>query len=145
MEVRIETSRPDREEEVIVRCHGPCAAWVDCVQCVRDTDPGLTGELNGEIVRLKLSEVYYFEVVDRKSFIYYRDTVYESRMKLYEFEEKCRGTSFFRASKSMVVNADKIDRIIPSISGRFIAVLLNGERVTVSRRYVGALKEILGL
>ena len=69
MKVRIETSPPDREEEVIVRCHEPSAAWVDYVQCVRDTDPGLTGELNGEIVRLKLSEVYYFEVVDRKSFI----------------------------------------------------------------------------
>ena len=82
MKVMIETIPLDQVEEVIVRCHEPSAAWVDYVLCIRDTDPGLTGEVNGEIVRLKWREIYYFEVVDRKSFIYYRDAVFESRLKL---------------------------------------------------------------
>jgi len=145
MKVTIEKIDSAREEEVIVRCHEPSADWVGFVQCIRGEDRGLTGEAGGEIFRLRLNDIYYFEVVERRAFIYYRDTVYESRLRLYEFEEKCRGTAFFRASKSMIVNADKIDRIAPSLSGRFIAVLLNGEKVTVSRQYVSSLKEILGL
>ena len=66
-------------------------------------------------------------------------------MKLYEFEELSRGTAFFRASKSMVLNSDKIDSVTPSLSGRFEVRLLNQEKVIVSRQYVGALKKLMGL
>lgn len=39
----------------------------------------------------------------------------------------------------MILNADKIDYVQPSISGRFEAVLSNGETVLVSRKYVNNL------
>lgn len=51
----------------------------------------------------------------------------------------------FRCSKSMVLNAEKIDYILPSFSGRFEAVLENGEKVIVSRQYVADLKRLLGV
>lgn len=145
MKLSIEIINPDKEEEVIVRCHEAGADWVNYVKCIRDDSNELTGSRDGKIHRLKLSDIYYFEVVDSKAFIYYGDAVYESRLKLYEFEEKCRGTVFFRASKSMILNADKIDFVKPSISGRFEATLLNGEKVIVSRQYVSALKRMIGL
>ncbi len=56
-----------------------------------------------------------------------------------------RGTHFFRASKSVVLNADRIDYIRPAISGRFEATLENGEKVMVSRQFVPELKKILGV
>ena len=55
------------------------------------------------------------------------------------------GTSFFRASKSLVINADKIDSIRPSLSGRFEVVLQNKEKLIVSRQYVRVLKHMIGL
>ncbi|WP_243116317.1 LytTR family transcriptional regulator DNA-binding domain-containing protein [Ruminococcus sp. B05] len=45
----------------------------------------------------------------------------------------------------MILNADKIDYVHPSISGRFEAVLSNGETVLVSRKYVNNLKHKLGM
>lgn len=45
----------------------------------------------------------------------------------------------------MILNADKIDYVQPSISGRFEAVLSNGETVIVSRKYVNDLKHKLGM
>lgn len=66
-------------------------------------------------------------------------------MKLYEFEYETKGTSFFRASKSLVINADKIDSIKPSLSGRFEVILQNKERLIVSRQYVRILKRMIGL
>ena len=52
---------------------------------------------------------------------------------------------FFRCSKSMVLNADKILCVRPSLSGRFEATLENEERVIISRQYVSTLKRLLGV
>lgn len=145
MKITIEEIGKDGEEEIILRCHEMSDSVLDIVRQLRALQTGLVGYRDGEIHRLSFDDIYYFEVVDSKSFFYCREEVFESRLKLYEFDELCRGMSFFRASKSMIVNSDKIDYISPSFSGRFEAVLENGERVTVSRQYVGVLKEIMGL
>lgn len=73
------------------------------------------------------------------------EAVFACRYKLYEFEELCRGSMFFRCSKSMVLNADKILCVRPSLSGRFEATLENEERVIISRQYVSTLKRLLGV
>lgn len=145
MKLEIKKIAPDLEEEVLIKCHDPKAEWVDSIKQLQGGEKEFIGKIDEQIHRLKQNEIYYFEVMEGKSFFYSADQVYESRLKLYEFEEQCRGTAFFRASKSMILNSDKIDYIIPSISGRFEAVLLNGEKVVVSRQYVSVLKEKLGL
>lgn len=145
MKLTIEEIQRALEEELIVRCHDKEADWVNYVKTVEDQMGNLTGSKDGKIYRLKLKEIFYFEVVDNKSFVYCQNEVYESRLKLYEFEEKSKGTMFFRASKSVVLNADKIDHISPFLSGRFEAVLLNGEKMIVSRQYVSDLKRKLGM
>ena len=94
--------------------------------------------------RLKLAEVFYFEVVDDRSFLYTQAAVFEAKEKLYEFERLCAGSTLFRCSKSMILNAEKIDYVRPSLSGRFEAVLSNGEKAVVSRKYVADLKRMLG-
>ena len=95
--------------------------------------------------RLKLAEVFYFEVVDDRSFLYTQAAVFVAKEKLYEFERLCAGSTLFRCSKSMILNAEKIDYVCPSLSGRFEAVLSNGEKVVVSRKYVADLKRMLGV
>lgn len=92
-----------------------------------------------------MNDIFYFETVDNKGFFYCQDQVYETKLKLYEFENITRGSSFFRASKSVILNADRIDFVKPGISGRFEANLENGEKVIVSRQFVPDLKKILGL
>ena len=94
---------------------------------------------------LKLAEVFYFEVVDDRSFLYTQAAVFEAKEKLYEFERLCAGSTLFRCSKSMILNAEKIDYVRPSLSGRFEAVLSNGEKAVVSRKYVADLKRMLGV
>ncbi|MCR8658713.1 LytTR family DNA-binding domain-containing protein [Paenibacillus endoradicis] len=105
----------------------------------------LLGYSNDSIHRIILSDIYYFEAVDGKVFIYCHDRVFEVKQKLYELEDLCKERKFFRASKSTVLNIAKISVIHPSISGRFEALLDNGERVVVSRQYVPVLKNMLGL
>ena len=141
----VEQIEKEKEEEVIVRCHDTEAGWV---QNVREAALGqilVCGYKDHVLYRLRLSDIYYFEVVDGVSFFYTQKEVFTSKEKLYEFESMSARSALFRCSKSMILNADKIDYVRPSVSGRFEAVLSNGEIVIVSRKYVAELKRLLGM
>ena len=43
------------------------------------------------------------------------------------------------------MNLNKIRRLAPAFGGRYEALLENGEKVIISRQYVGMLKEKLGV
>ena len=145
MKVTVEQIDWEREEELNVRCHDPGAPWVESIQAAASGQRTVCGWREDELHRLKLSEVFYFEVVDERAFVYTRTEVFEAKEKLYEFERLCAGSALFRCSKSMILNVDRIDNVQPSLSGRFEAVLSNGEKVVVSRRYVAELKRMLGV
>lgn len=105
----------------------------------------ILGYADDSVSRINLSDSYYFEAVDGKVFVYCKNKVYEVKQKLYELEELSREKNCFRASKSTILNIAKIASIHPTISGRFVALLDNGERVVISRQYVPVLKNRLGL
>ena len=145
MKITIEEIGKEQEEEMILRCHELNTDMLHLLQSLKATKNGLVGIKGEEIHRLSMDDIFYFEVVDTRAFFYCRENVYESKLKLYEFEKLCKDSSFFRASKSMILNTDKIDFVAPSFSGRFEATLQNGEKVTVSRQYVSILKKKMGL
>ena len=145
MKLSVEQIPHENEEEVIVRCHDTQEKWVEAIHAVIAGEVSVSGFAEEKVYRLKLSDVYYFEVVDGHSFLYCEKSVFECRQKLYEFEELCRGSMLFRCSKSMILNADKIQYVRPSVSGRFEAALTNNEKVNISRQYVGELKRLLGM
>ena len=144
MKWTVEQIPVEAPEEVLIRCHDPEEPWVSELQNLAAGQGTVSGLLDGKLYRLKLGDIYYFEVVDGGSFLYCRNDVFSCKQKLYEFEALCRGTMLFRCSKSMVLNAQKIEFVLPSLSGRFEAVLDNGEKVIISRQYVSTLKRLLG-
>ena len=142
MKVSVEKIDKEKEEEVVIRCYDLESEWVDCVREAANGQMTVCGYKDAKLYRIYLSEICYFEVVDGNSFIYTDTEIYEAHEKLYEFENKTIGSSLFRCSKSMILNADKIVYIKPSFSGRFEAILSNGERAIVSRQYVSVLKKM---
>lgn len=145
MKISIEKINRDQDEEILIRCHEIDEKILSYVKNIEQQEADLIGYEGDTIHRLKLVDVYYFEAIDNKVFIYCKDKFYESKQKLYELEEQCGVKKFFRASKSFIINISKIDYIKPSLSGRFNATLDNGETIVVSRQYVPLLKSKLGL
>ena len=96
-------------------------------------------------MQIEPGDVYYFEAVDNKVFLYLEKNVYETRMKLYELERRFSGTDFFRVSKSVILNLAKVKNFTPGFNGKFEALMKNGERVGISRQYVPLLKNKLGI
>ena len=145
MKIIIEDVSPDDEEQVIIRCRNLSDKVLKLISELKAEQQKLTGLKDGVITMIDAKRVYYFEGVDNKVFIYCKQNVYESKLKLYEIEEKYDNTYFFRASKSIIINISKIKSISPSLSGRFEALLFNGETIVISRQYVPELKKRLGL
>jgi DNA-binding LytR/AlgR family response regulator len=145
MKVSIEEISREKDEQIIIRCYEVNDDILRLLNKLKTESAVLLGYGEDSIHRLRIEDVYYFEAVDNKVFIYCKVNVYESKKKLYELEEMCQGKRFFRASKSIIINITKISFVKPSISGRFEAKLDNGESVSVSRQYVPVLKNRLGL
>lgn len=146
MKITILEKQPGDEDEIIVKCD-----YLDenITKLLNQFKTGSKTKMNfykdSKIVLLDQNEILYFESVDDKVFAYTKDEVFETKSKLYMLEEELPSNTFFRASKAVIVNVDKIDSLSPAFGGRFEAVLQNGYKVIISRNYLTTLKELLGL
>ena len=91
---------------------------------------------------LKAKDVFYIESYEDQCFLYTKDEVYDCRYRLYEAENK--SSDLIRVNKNVVLNYHKIKFFKSTVNGRLDATLLNGDRVEISRTYVGAIKSLLG-
>jgi len=145
LKISIEEISLEQEEEILIRCHEVNEEIHGIVSTLKTETLIILGYQNDSVHRINLKNIYYFEAVDGKVFLYCKDNVYEVKHKLYELEELCKDKNCFRASKSTILNIAKISSVHPSFSGRFEALLDNGERAVISRQYVPVLKNMLGL
>lgn len=145
MKVTIVDIGPDEEEEIILKCRALDDNMVEFINRFKQGGGKLAVYKDGAIFFIEPKEVFYFEAVDQKVFAYCKSEVYQVRSKLYEIEDELPGGSFVRVSKSIILNLNKIKSLTPAFSGRYEALLKNGEKVIISRQYVGGLKESLGV
>lgn len=145
MKITINECDDFNEVEIIVNCKKIDENLLKALASIRSSEEKIKGYKEGKIIFLELKEIFYFESVDKKIFIYMDKEVYESDYKLYEIENKFANTDFFRASKSTVINLEKIREIVPMFGGRLQVILENDEKLVVSRQYVPILKKKLDL
>lgn len=145
MKVTILEKKVDEEDELIVRCDYLDESLTKLINQFKTGKGKMNFYKDSKIVFIEPEEVLYFESVDDKVFAYTKDSVYETKSKLYQLEAELPATIFFRANKAVIVNLDKIDSLAPVFGGRFEAVLENGYKVMISRNYLNTLKELLGL
>lgn len=145
MKITILDVGPDEEEEIIIKCRNLDEETRKLLNRFKQGKEKLKVYKNGEISFLDPEEVFYFESVDQKVFVYCAEEVYEIKKRLYELEELLPEKDFIRAGKSSILNLNKIKSLTPAFSGRFEALLNNGEKTIISRQYVGILRKKLGL
>lgn len=112
---------------------------------IRRFDERIIGSSEGQAHTIALEQILYIEAVDKKTFLYTPNNVYETEKKLYELETVLDEKTFFRCSKSVIVNLNKITRLKPEVTRNILATLTNGEVVVISRRNVKQLKALIGL
>ena len=144
MRVRFEQVETKEQEQALIRATEKNADIVNAIDLLENGSGGITVTRDGNTYLCKLTQVYYIESVDKRTWVYTRDGCYESRDRLYELEEKL-GMYCVRVSKSMIINLRKVRNVSAQTGARMIAELLNGEKVIISRNYAGEIKRRLGI
>lgn len=73
-----------------------------------------------ECVSIRTEDILYFEAVQNKVFAYTSNKFYEIKSRLYQLEEKITRKCMKRASKTTIVNADRIVSVRTALNGRFV-------------------------
>ena len=102
---------------------------------LRDTLRYIEGTTEQGKVTIALTDIFYIETVDRKTFAYTKDTCVEIKEALRDIIEEFENIGFVRISKSAVVNIYKIQKLQGDINMRVIIYLKNGEQLIMNRSY----------
>ncbi len=113
------------------------------IKKIKSLDLVISGNSNGKIFQIHISDIYYVESVERKTFLYTKDEVYITDKKLYELEEMMREAGIIRISKFCLMNMDMLYSVKQLINSQLEATLINGEKLIVARTYLKNIKNIL--
>ena len=134
---------PGAEKEIIVRYDAMDAEIRATLELLNFRARRLAVEDGGTLRLLEPPEILYCESVDDHTFAYTASGVYRVGQTLTAIAENFSPLGFVRCSKSKAVNMHAIETLKSGVNGRIIATLENGERILVSRRYAGAIRECL--
>lgn len=94
---------------------------------------------------VRLADIKFFESEGNYVRIHFENNKPLILKSLNSIDERLEHKTFFRASRSIIVNLKWIESIEPSITGGLTAKLRSGERVEISRRQALKFKESLSL
>ncbi len=102
---------------------------------LRDTLRYIEGTYEDKKVTIALTDIFYIETVDRKTFAYTQDMCVEIKEALRDILEEYSKIGFVRISKSAIVNIYKIKKLQGDINMRVIIFLKNDEKLVMNRSY----------
>lgn len=145
MKIIINEKSGIEETEIIINCKHTDRDIMNILAVLSAFDKKITGVKENQTFILEASEILYIDTADKKTFIYTKNDVYETPLRLYQLEERLSAVDFFRASKSLIINFNEIKSLRPEFGGKLLATMSNGERLYISRQYVNYVKKKLGL
>ena len=103
MKIRI-NDRPDIQEiEVIINCVADDPLVNKIISALNTVDAKLLCRRQGETFQLGLADILYIESVDRKTFLYTEEQVYETDRRLYELEDYLKRDGWTRDKRLKVI------------------------------------------
>lgn len=145
MKITVLENQPVVETEIEIKCQKADDAVTRVLSFLNNGIQKINAYQGDKLYFIDPTDVYYFESVDKRTFVYLDKSVLETPLKLYEVIECGFHQSYFRASKSSIINIDKIKSAIPLLNGNLLIELFNGEKVLISRRYVSDFNQMIGL
>ena len=134
MKISINVEEEIKDIEVVISCSRLTPEIEKVLATLRMMERQLLVKKGEETYILDVSKVIYLESVDRRTFVYTRENVYESGFKLYELEQQLEECGFFRASKSCVAALRYIRSLKTDVNRKIKVTMEKGEQIKVSRQ-----------
>jgi len=131
------------EDEVIVRYHDMTPEIERIYNFLKGEKTKLIGIRDNTRVILERDKIFYIESVDGKSFAYTEKDVFLLEYTLTQLVQILNEINFFRCSKSMILNIDKVQELKSKSSNRIDATMCNGEHIMISRTYASDFRKRL--
>ncbi|RGS42845.1 LytTR family DNA-binding domain-containing protein [Holdemanella biformis] len=91
--------------------------------------------------QIPLNKILYFETVDKRTFIYTQQKIFECKKKLSVIEQDLIKANIIRISKTVLLNISCLACVKPYPNHRLLAELNNKENLIVSRKYISSLRD----
>lgn len=92
---------------------------------------------------IDVSDVFYIESVDKRTFVYLEKSVLRTEFRLYQLMEELSHVGFLQISKSCILNIHALESVKTLSNSRMEATLKNGERLCITRKYLSGIKQAL--
>ena len=145
MKIIIQTDATVQETVLNITCREITPELERLVEAFRLSDKKLSVKANGEVRLIDLKSILYVETVERCTFVYTEDGVFETPLRLYELESMLTEHNFLRVNKSTLLNLTKIESLKSDIDRRIRVKLKNGYQLIISRLYAEEFKAKLGV
>lgn len=99
----------------------------------------------GERVHLAVEEIVYIESLGHTVTVHGTDGAYQSADRLYRLCLLLDPKRFLRISNSVIIQRNKVKKILPSLSMKFVLIMADGARVDVTRTYYNSFKDFFGI
>lgn len=141
MKIRVEKIASG-EDEIVIRCR-ELTPEIDRLLRLIGAGPRLIGVCDGRQVPIDPSAILYIEAVDGRVFVCTDRDVLQVDHTLAQLEQLLDGVNFFRCSKSMILNIDKVRALRSLASNRIDATMAGGEHILISRTYASEFRKRL--
>lgn len=131
------------EESVTIRYKTLSPDLKRIIGILEKSENKLWGKADTETVNISISSILYLESVDDKLFAYTGNKVVRLDGTLNSFITEISDETFFRCSKSMVINVNKVKSLKSLSSNRIDATMESGEHIIISRRYASDFRRLL--
>ena len=109
---------------------------------IKNMNISFTGKSDGKTVRIDISDIYYIENVERKIFLYSKKDIYRYDGSMADIDSSISETDLVRISRTCFMNVSHLKEIMQIKNSHLEAVLDNGEKLIVSRKYLKDIKKI---
>lgn len=92
---------------------------------------------------INISDIYYIESVDKTVVVFCEKEKYRTKHRLFQLNKMLEGKGFVQISKYCILNLNKLDAVNPIFNRRMEAILSNGKRLYVNRKYITDIKQKL--
>ena len=131
------------EESIVIRYKDLSPTVSKIIGILEGGEGKLWGRTESGSVSIELGDILYLETVDDKLFAYTTDVVARIEGSLVSFMNEVKDETFFRCSKSMIINIGKVRALKSLSSNRIDATMEGGEHILISRRYAVDFRRLL--
>lgn len=102
-------------------------------------------KITNERIILPVEDIAYIETFGHAVEVHTVGVSYQAMDRLYKIVNLLDPDKFLRISNSVVIARDKVKKINPTLSMKFILTMANGKNVDVTRSYYYIFKDYFGI